>query len=150
MFLQMTHFHHHLFRTPFIELEYLDKTGSPVSIPTLNRVGMDTGDPSNHRPNSNLNTMSKVLERLLISRLMPHVSGNFCSHQSAYRQYPWTETALLRITNGLFEAVDAEKANVLVALDMSAAFDTIDHSVLFLWLEHTFGVGGTALSWLRS
>ena len=50
----------------------------------------------------------------------------------------------------LFEAVDAKKANVLVALDLSAAFDAIDHSVLLRRLEHTFGVGGTALSWLRS
>ena len=111
---------------------------------------MDTGDPSDHRPISNLNTMSKVLERLFISRLMLHVSGNFCPLQSAYRKHYSTETALLRITNDLFEAVDAKKANVLVALDLSAAFDTIDHSVLLRRLEHTFGVGGTALSWLRS
>ena len=80
---------------------------------------------------------------------MPYISGNFCPLQSAYRQYHSTETALLRITNDLFEAVDAKKANVLVALDLSAAFDTIDHSVLLRRLEHTFGVGGTALSWLR-
>ena len=118
--------------------------------PLLKRVGMDTGDPSNHRPISYLNTMSKVLERLFISRLMPHVSGNFCPLQSSYRQYHSTETALLRITNDLFEAVDVIKAKVLVTLDLSAAFDTIDHSVLLRRLEHTFGVGGTALSWLRS
>ena len=85
-----------------------------------------------------------------MSRLMPHVSGNFCPLQSAYRKHHSTETALLRITNDLFEAVDAKKANVLVALDLSAAFDTIDHSVLLRRLEHTFEVGGTALSWLRS
>ena len=70
--------------------------------------------------------------------------------QSAYRQYHSTETALLSITNELFEAVDAKKANVLVALDLSAAFDMIDHSVLLRRLEYIFGVGGTALSWLRS
>ena len=81
--------------------------------PLLKKVGMDTGDPSNHRPISNLNTMSKVLERVFISRLMPHVSGNFCPLQSAYRQHHSTETALLRITNDLVEAVDAKKANVL-------------------------------------
>ena len=67
-----------------------------------------------------------------------------------FRSHHSTETALLRITNDLFEAVDAKKANVLVALDLSAAFDTIDHMVLLRRLEHTFGVGGTALSWLRS
>ena len=74
----------------------------------------------------------------------------FVRFSRSYRQYHSTETALLRITNDLFEAVDAKKANVLVALDLSAAFDTIDHSVLLRRLEHTFGVGGTALSWLRS
>ena len=72
---------------------------------------MDTGDPSNHRPISNLNTMSKVLERLFVSRLMPHVSDNFCPLQSAYRKHHSTETAVLKITNDLFEAVDAKKAN---------------------------------------
>ena len=111
---------------------------------------MDTGDTSNHRPISNINTMSKVLERLFISRLMPHVSGNLCTLLSAYHKHHSTETALLRITNDLFEAVDAKTANVLVALDLSAAFDTIDQSVLLRRLEHTLGVGGTDLSWIRS
>ena len=71
----------------------------------LTRFGMDTGDPSNHRLISNLNTMSKVLERLFISRLMPYASGNFCPLQS-------TESALLRITNDLFEAIDAKNGRL--------------------------------------
>ena len=70
--------------------------------------------------------------------------------QSAYRRHHTTKTALIKISNDIFEAVDARKATVLVALDLSAAFDTINHSVLISTLEHTLGLGGLALEWVRS
>ena len=61
-----------------------------------------------------------------------------------------TETALLKIFNDLLMAADEKKVTVLVLLDLSAAFDTIDHNILINRLRKTFGFDGTVLEWFRS
>ena len=70
--------------------------------------------------------------------------------QSAYPLGHSTETALLQIVNDLLAALDANHISLLSLLDLSAAFDTIDHSVLLSRFHHTFGISGTALSWFQS
>ena len=70
--------------------------------------------------------------------------------QSAYKAGHSTETALLRVHNDVFVNMDNHSATVLVLLDLSAAFDTIDHSVLFDRMENIIGIEGTALNWFRS
>ena len=59
-------------------------------------------------------------------------------------------TTLLKMTNDIYEAMDDGRITMLVALDMSAAFDTIDHTTLVDRLQHTFGVSGQALRWVAS
>jgi hypothetical protein len=120
--------------------------------PLLKKRGLDASEPSSFRPISNLNTISKVLERLVLARIIPHVfaSPRFDAVQSAYRRCHSTETALLKITDDIFAGFDDRKSTILVALDQSAAFDCIDHDTLFRRLQHTFGVTGEALEWLRS
>ena len=116
----------------------------------LKKVGFDTSDPSNHRSISNLSTISKALERLLLTHLIPRISANLCRLHSAYCRYDSTKTTLLRIFNDLFEAADAKEITVLATSDLSAVFDTIDHSVLLQRLHHIFGIGGPAIRWIRS
>jgi hypothetical protein len=70
--------------------------------------------------------------------------------QSAYRKHHSTETALLRITDDVHNGFGSRQSTILVALDQSAAFDCIDHSTLIRRLDHTFGVTGRALDWVRS
>ena len=81
-----------------------------------------------------------------------HVDGNTLRDkmQSAYRAGHSTETALLRIKNDIDAALDRKSMVILVMLDLSSAFDTIEHEVLLTWLEHTFGITDKALTWLRS
>jgi len=120
--------------------------------PLIKKAGLDADTPSNYRPISNLNNISKMLERLFLARIQPHVlsSPNFNSLQSAYRPYHSTETALLLSLNNIYHASDNSQPSLLVSLDLSAAFDTIDHSLLLSRLETSFGITGTALSWLSS
>ena len=101
---------------------------------------------------SNLNTISKVLERLVLARIIPHVSASpsFDVAQSAYRRRHSTETALLKITDDIYAGFSGHQSTILVALDQSAAFDCIDHSTLIHRLDRTFGVTGKALDWMRS
>ena len=96
--------------------------------PLVKKVGIDISDSASYRPISNLNTISKVLEKLFQARLIPHVSPSFCPFQSAYRRFHSTETALLKIASDLFEATESGCATILVALNLSAAFDIIDYS----------------------
>ena len=61
-----------------------------------------------------------------------------------------TETALVKVLNDLLLTSDSGYISVLMLLDLSAAFDTLDHLILFDWLENLVGIGGQALSWFRS
>ena len=120
--------------------------------PLLKKPSLDPDNPASYRPISNLNNISKILERLFLSRLYPHVtsSTNFDHSQSAYRPHHSTETALLHTFDGIFTSADQSQPTLLVSLDLSAAFDTIDHSTLLSRLSTSFGVNGTALAWLTS
>ena len=101
---------------------------------------------------TNLTFLSKVLERAVKARLSTHLQRNdlFDKYQSAYRSSHSTETALLRIVNDLQNAADIGQVGLLVLLDLSAAFDTIDHSLLTHQLEYQFGVTDGALTWFKS
>jgi hypothetical protein len=85
-----------------------------------------------------------------LSRTLSHVnlSSSVDRNQLANRQGYSTETALLKVTND--EAIDSRQSVIPVALDQSAAFDCIDHEVLLSRLEHTFGLTGAALAWVKS
>ena len=72
------------------------------------------------------------------------------SYQSAYKPGHSTETALLSIKNDIHLSLSWGEATALVLLDLSAAFDTIDHSTLLGCLLDWFGVGGSALKWFSS
>ena len=74
----------------------------------------------------------KTIERVASSQIQDYVSKNNlnASHQSAYRKYHSTETALVRVTNDILRAVDTHRRVIVVLLDLSAAFDTLNHKVL--------------------
>ena len=71
-------------------------------------------------------------------------------HQSAYCAYHNTETALLKVKTDVIRALENQEVACLILLDLSAAFDTIDHNTLLRRLETRFAVTDTALNWLRS
>jgi len=121
-------------------------------LPLLKITGLDRSLPVNYRPISNLSTVSKVLERLVLAGLRPHLtnSTNFSKRQSAYRQGHSTETALPDVLDSVHTAADNKKVTLLIGLDLSAAFDTVCHSTLTQRLHTEFGVSGTALSWIQS
>ena len=117
-------------------------------IPLLKKPGMPKKDPSSYRPITNLCTFSKILEKLVLARLRPHVlaTGNRSSLQSAYRSGYSTESALLKVVDDIERASGNGMCTVLLALDISAAFDAVNHLILCRRIESDFGVAGMALS----
>jgi len=93
-----------------------------------------------------------ILERLALARLCAHIltSPNFSPFQSAYRPFHSTETAAVRVVNDLLCTVDSGSAFLFVSLDLTVAFNTINHSKLEKRLTNDFGVKGVALSWINS
>ena len=67
--------------------------------------------------------------------------------QSAYKP---GETALVKVQNDILTSIDQHGVVILVMLDLSAAFDTIDHDILFSRMENTLGITGQALAWFKS
>jgi len=100
--------------------------------PLLKKPGADTKDPVNYRPITNLNTISKILERLANKQLQEHLplSPNFNTSLSAYRSFHSTETAMTKVVNDLLTAVDSGNPTIILSLDISAAFDMLDHTHL--------------------
>ena len=117
--------------------------------PLLKKPSLPDDDLNNFRPISNLNFNSKILEKVVASRIQSHLLSNSLSSsfQSAYRMFHSTETTLLGIHNDLILAMDRGEVTSLILLDLSAAFDTVDHSILFHRLQHWFGLQGTSLDW---
>jgi len=121
-------------------------------LPLPKKAGLDSSQPANYRPISNLPTVSKVLERLVLARLRPHLLSfaNFSQFQSAYRKGHSTETALLEVLDEVFTAANDKQVTVLIGLDLSAAFDTFDHRLLLDRLRLEFVVTEIPLRWLQS
>ena len=117
----------------------------------LKRAGLDNEDKRNYRPISNLTFLSKIVERIIFDQLYTFMeeSGTLTKYQSAYRELHSTETALCKIHNDLVAATCSGRTSLLVLLDLSAAFDTIDHDLLLCDL-HSFGIRGDAYLLLQS
>jgi exonuclease III len=123
-----------------------------IVTPLIKKPSLDKENLSNYRPISNLSFLSKLAERVVHNRLDQHLAQNFMynSHQSAYTKYHSTETALLSVHNSLIQAIAKQQVSCLCLLDLSAAFDTIDHNILLHRLTAWFGITDTALSWFQS
>lgn len=120
--------------------------------PHLKKASADINDLKGYRPVSNLSFLSKVLEKLIYRRVQNHMELNhlYDAFQSAYRLAHSTETALVKINNDILKAIDVNESIVLVSLDLSAAFDTVDHSIFINRLEQYFGVTQFVKKWFSS
>ena len=120
--------------------------------PLLKKPSLDRNVMKNYRPVSNLPFLSKILEKVVSRVLSEHRARNNLDIplQSAYRQHHSTETALLKVHNDVLRALDRRECVFLVLLDLSAAFDTVDHCQLKSRLEQQFGVSHSVLLWLDS
>ena len=123
-----------------------------IITPLIKKPGLDKNVLKNYRPVSNLPFLSKILEKVVAKYLIAHKRENSLDEplQSAYRKDHSTETALVHVQNNILRALDDSKCVFLVLLDLSAAFDTVDHYTLQKRLLHSFGINDKALKWFLS
>ncbi|XP_072039600.1 uncharacterized protein [Amphiura filiformis] len=114
--------------------------------PVLKKVSLDKQQLSNYRPVSNLAFVGKLIEKVVSVQLTEYVECNKLAEplQSAYRAAHSTETALLAVHNTILRAIDDNRAVFVVLLDLTAAFDTVDHRILLQQLSQEFGIIGDA------
>ena len=117
--------------------------------PLLKKATLDL-IKKNYFPVSKLNFCSKVIKHVFADQLVTHVESNNLiePNQSAYRRKHSTETTILKVMSDILGAMDKGEVVCLVLLDHSAAFDTVDHSILPQGVHDRFGIHDTALEWI--
>ncbi len=116
--------------------------------PSITKAIIDAEILKNFRPIPNLAFISKIVEKVVDSQLESYITYNnmYGPLQSAYKEFHSTETALVKVTNDILCAIDNKKPVILVLLDLSAAFDTVNHKIRLHIHEHVFGIIVNALA----
>ena len=119
--------------------------------PLLKKPSLDPDSLLNYRPVSNLPFLFKILERIVFSRFSDYLLANdlFDPFQSAYRPHHSVETLLVNVSNHILQEMDHGNITALLLLDLSSAFDTVNHTILLNTLR-SLGVDGLAYEWFQS
>ena len=114
--------------------------------PLLKELGLEIIQ-SSCKPISNLSFVSKLMEKCFLDQFLEHCKHHklLPDYQSAYRKNYSTETTIIKLCDNLLWTMEQQLVSFFIAIDLSAAFDTVDHNVLLSVLENKFGVGGKAL-----
>ena len=120
--------------------------------PLLKNYNLKLNEPKIYRPVSNRPSLSKLLEKVVARQLDEHLESNSLQSpmQSAYKRHHSAETALLLVHNDIVKSLDDDKFTVLLQLDLTAAFDTVDYDILLQRLQNRFGICDKTLQWFAS
>ena len=158
---------------PFLVLEYLDILITPITsiidasleqgkcpnffkhahvTPILKISSLDKEVFKTYRPVSNLNFISKIFEKVEAAQLQTHLdeAGLMTAFQSAYRKHHSTENAILIIPNDILLNMAKGSVTALTLLDLSTAFNNIDHTILLDKLNGYYGISELTLGWFKS
>ena len=123
-----------------------------IVTPLLKKASLDKENLKSYRPVSNLSFLGKLIEHVVIEQIDQHLT-KYNLHeplQSAYTPNHGTETAIVKVSNDILRALDNRQCVGLVLLDLSAAFDTIDHEVFLRRLKEDYGITGGVNDWMHS
>ena len=127
-------------------------SGEAKTQEALVKPKLDKSNINNYRPISNLSVFSKILERAVCTQLVSYLNVNSLMprHQSAYGRRHSTETALAFVFPELVSALDDVNLALMALLDLSAAFDCVDHNILLSRINITYGIGNRVHNWMSS
>ena len=129
--------------------QYLDEWKVAVVTPLIKGPNLDA-ECRNYCPISNLSFMSKLIEKAVQTQLMAHFTKQnlLPKHQNAYRKNCSTETTILNICDNIWTNMENKKLTSIICLDLSAAFDTVNHAIQLEVMENYFGITDIALNWI--
>ena len=107
---------------------------------------------ANYRPINSISFLSKIIEKCVEVQLIQHLKKNnmILDRQSAYKKNHSCETALIKICDDILIDLNSDSSVMMAFLDLSAAFDTVDHSILLNKLQHQYAIDGTVIHWFAS
>ena len=134
-----------------LEVVFADQWKNAIVHPLLKMAGLNH-TLKNYRPVSDLPFLSKVVEKCMLEQMTTHCTHQdlMPDYQSAYITNYSCETALVKLTSDILNAMEYQRATALVVLNLSVAFNTVDHSILLEILNHRFGIDDGALDWYNS
>ena len=141
----------HLVNTS-LQLGSMDGLKESIVTPILKKAGLDQNTLSNYRPVCAGLYLDKLIQKSAFDQLNDHMGLNnlHIPFQSGYKRDHGCETVLLKIVDDILLILDSKSCCVLLLLDLSAAFDTVDHEKLLSILYNEIGLRGTVLNWFRS
>ena len=122
-----------------------------IITPFQKKVGQDT-EYTHYRPVNNLAFLSKITEKAMILQLNLYLE-TYCPLPDTvctYRKNLSTKHAILKLVYTIYKNMDKRCVTLVTAIDLSAAFDTVNYSLLLKVLNQTYSIKGTALSWFDS
>ena len=130
----------------------MDGLKDTVITPLLKKAGLDPEALKNYRPISNILYLSKLIERGVLIQFNDHLTltDAHTPNQSGYKPKHSCETLLIRVTNDIFVSLDLSKCTIKILLDLSAAFDTVEHAALLDTLWYDLGIRGKVYEWFVS
>ena len=137
-----------------LEFSCMDGLKDSIISPLLKDINtkIDTDEFKNYRPINNIVFLSKLIERVVASRVNEHMVANnlYIDNQHGYRKHHSTETLLVKLLDELLIACDKKIPSVLILLDLSAAFDTVDLNKMLYIFKYDIGIDRPALAWFKS
>ena len=139
----------HVINTSILSGQFPTNMKTAIVKPLLKKCSSDISKLENYRPVSNLSFISKIYEKIVLQQLVDYLDHNnlLCTSQFAYRPHHGTETLLLKTANDILLGLNKRHVSLLTLLDLSSAFDTIDHNILLNRPNCLNGISGTCLSW---
>ena len=128
-----------LFNTSLTTERFASNWKTLIIRPLLKKLGLKLL-LGNYRPVSNLSFISKLVEKCALKQFIQHCNDQnlILDYQSAYRSRYSTETALVKITNDILWSFEKQHASTLIVMDLSGAFNMVDHQILLDVLENRF------------
>ena len=121
-------------------------------VPILKSLSADHDEFKNYRPVSLLSFVSKLTERVVHARITDHLTENNLHNNSqfGYKKNHSCENLLLKLLDDILVGIDNKSGVVILFVDLSAAFDTVDHNLLLQILQNKFRIKGSAIEWIKS
>ena len=138
----------HIINTSFLHGVFCPDKHAVVR-PILKKPSLDPSAVKNYRPVTLLRFTSKLLESVILSQLSPYVNSTLDSFQSGFRPSHSTESVLISVLQCFFSHFARGNSVLLLLLDMSSAFDLVNHDILLSDLS-ALGISSSALSLLKS